>query len=137
MFRGRNFVIMDFEGEPARALSERRLKRSVLWDVAGMIRSFHYAAHMGLLKHRPEDRKQRAAWVRPWYNIVSALFLSSYLETVQEAAFVPSETEEFESLLDVFLIEKAVYEIGYGLNNRPDWVSTPLGGLRHLLKGDS
>jgi maltose alpha-D-glucosyltransferase/alpha-amylase len=137
LFTGRDFVIIDMEGEPARSLSERRLKFSAFRDVAGMIRSFHYAIHGRYLEAaavRPEDADALAPWVRPWYTYVSGLFLNSYLETVDDAPFVPSDRRALETLLDVFLLEKAVYEVGYESNNRPDWVRIPLDGIEFVLE---
>ncbi len=135
--RGRDFFLIDFEGEPARALSERRLKRSPLRDVAGMIRSFHYAAHSALRTYgsiRPEDAELLEAWAEAWYGAVSGAYLNSYLFTVEDADFVPKDRKQFETLLRCFLLEKAVYEAGYELNNRPEWISVPLRGIERLLK---
>jgi maltose alpha-D-glucosyltransferase/alpha-amylase len=139
LFTGKDFVIIDFEGEPARPLSERRLKRSPLRDVAGMIRSFDYAVHSALVHQansalRPEDLPVLAQWGRFWYSWVSATFLSSYLDVVAQAQLLPEDSEDLKALLDACLIEKAVYEIGYELNNRPDWVQVPLKGILHLLE---
>lgn len=134
---GKDFYIIDFEGEPARALSERRLKRSPIRDVAGMIRSFHYAAHSALRSYgsiRIEDVERLEAWAEAWYVAVSGIYLNSYLFTVEDAAFVPKDRKEFEVLLRCFLLEKAVYEVGYELNSRPDWVTIPLRGIERLLK---
>lgn len=140
LYTGKDFVIIDFEGEPARPLSERRLKRSPLRDVAGMIRSFHYAAHSVLFKHlsiRPEDITLLEPWVELWYHYVSGVFLHSYLNTVENAPIVPNKREELEILLQAFLLEKAVYELGYELNNRPDWVIIPIRGIKGILKNSS
>ena len=134
---GKDFFIIDFEGEPARALSERRLKRSPLRDVAGMIRSFHYVAHSALRSYgsiRPEDIARLEVWAEAWYVAVSGIYVNSYLFTVEDAAFVPKDRKEFEILLRCFLLEKAIYEVGYELNNRPDWVAIPLRGIERLLK---
>ena len=134
---GKDFYIIDFEGEPARALSERRLKGSPLRDVAGMIRSFHYAAHSALRSYgsvRPEDVGRLEAWAEAWYVAVSGIYLNSYLFTVEDAVFVPRDRKEFEVLIRCFLLEKAVYEVGYELNNRPDWVTIPIRGIERLLK---
>ena len=134
---GKDFIIIDFEGEPARPLSERRLKRSPIRDVAGMIRSFYYAAHSALRSYgsiRPEDIDRLEVWAEAWYVAVSGIYLNSYLFTVEDAAFVPKDRKEFEVLLRCFLLEKAVYEVGYELNNRPDWVTIPMRGIERLLK---
>jgi maltose alpha-D-glucosyltransferase/alpha-amylase len=135
LYTGNNFIILDFEGEPARPLSERRLKRSAFKDVAGMIRSFHYAAHSGLDKEttlRPESPSM-TEWIAPWFHTVSGVYLSAYLDTVGGSAIVPPTVEERNTLLEVFLLEKAVYEIGYEMNNRPKWLGIPIKGILHIL----
>jgi maltose alpha-D-glucosyltransferase/alpha-amylase len=137
LFTGKDFVIIDFEGEPARALSERKIKRSPLRDVAGMIRSFHYAAYSALLRHhavRPQDEPVLEPWVKAWYQWVSRVFLRSYFSTVGQAGFLPKRKPELVVLLEAFLLEKAVYELGYELNNRPDWVIIPIKGIRSILQ---
>jgi len=137
LYTGKDFVIIDFEGEPARALGERRLKRSALRDVAGMMRSFHYAAYGAFFLRgamRSEDIILLEPWAKIWYNYVSAVFLYSYMNTVGNATFLPKDQEEFVILFNVFLMDKAVYELGYELNNRPDWVIIPLKGIRQILE---
>jgi maltose alpha-D-glucosyltransferase/alpha-amylase len=137
LFTGNDFVIIDFEGEPARSLTERRLKRSAVRDLAGMVRSFHYASYSVFLKHvsvRPEDADILEPWARLWYAYVSGIFLDAYARTVGQAPLVPAEPAEMETLLDAFVLEKAVYEVGYELNNRPDWVIVPLRGIAHVLE---
>ncbi|HZJ03620.1 MAG TPA: alpha-amylase, partial [Thermoleophilia bacterium] len=133
---GRDFVIIDFEGEPARPMSERRMKRSPLIDVAGMIRSFNYAAmtalHQGTV--RPEDVADLLPWAHSWYRLVSAAFLRSYLEEAQNGQWLPRRPEALERLLETFLFEKAAYELRYELNNRPTWVGVPLRGLLELIE---
>jgi maltose alpha-D-glucosyltransferase/alpha-amylase len=142
---GKDFIIIDFEGEPARSLSERRLKWSPLRDVASMIRSFHYAAHSGTFGDgtsrghlpgviRPEDRAVLESWARFWFTWVSAVFLKSYREHSAKGAFLPGAREELKLLLDTYLLEKAIYELGYELNHRPDWVRIPLLGIMQLLE---
>jgi len=139
---GADFVIIDFEGEPAVPLSTRRLKRSPLRDTAGMIRSFHYAAHQGLhsLEERgalrTEDRPALEPWAEHWYLWVSTAFLRGYLEAASGAPFMPRAAEEVERLLTIYVLGKAVYELGYELNNRPRWVHLPLAGIRQLLQDD-
>ncbi|NQW22666.1 MAG: maltose alpha-D-glucosyltransferase [SAR202 cluster bacterium] len=139
LYTGNNFIIIDFEGEPARPLTERRIKRSPLRDVAGMIRSFHYATHAALLGHaptvvRPEDLAELEEWSRLWYVWSASEFLESYREVLAGTPLIPTEREPLQLLLDVFLLEKAVYEVGYELNNRPDWLSVPLQGIIQLLE---
>jgi maltose alpha-D-glucosyltransferase/alpha-amylase len=135
LWTGKDVVILDFEGEPARALSERKLKRSPLRDVAGMIRSFHYAFHSAWpesLALKAEDRRHLEPWAELWPERMSATFLEAYLEAARGAAFLP-EQKDWELLLRVYLMEKAVYELGYELNNRPDWVGIPMLGILGLL----
>ncbi|MGH9550856.1 MAG: maltose alpha-D-glucosyltransferase, partial [Terriglobales bacterium] len=137
---GSDFVIIDFEGEPARSLTERRRKRSPLQDVAGMLRSFHYAAYAPLLQHssiekpRDEDLQALGSRAQYWQKWVSATFLKNYLEVSGDAIFIPEGREELALLLDVHLLDKAVYELGYELNNRPLWVRIPLDGIAQLLE---
>jgi maltose alpha-D-glucosyltransferase/alpha-amylase len=137
LFTGKDFVITDFEGEPARPIGERRLKRSPLRDVAGMIRSFHYAAQSALLRVKSTRSDEVAVlrpWVEPWVRHVSGVFLNSYLEMTRQATFLPTDQNDLELLLQVFLLDKAVYELGYELNNRLDWVSIPINGLLSCLQ---
>jgi maltose alpha-D-glucosyltransferase / alpha-amylase len=140
LYTGNDFVIIDFEGEPARTLEERRVKRSPIQDVAGMLRSFHYAAFTGLNRHRTnesggaEEAVLLEGWGRAWHLWVSAAFLKSYLRVAGSSAFLPQAEDELELLLKAFLLEKAVYELGYELNNRPDWVRLPMQGILQLLK---
>jgi maltose alpha-D-glucosyltransferase/alpha-amylase len=136
LFTGSDFVIIDFEGEPARPLSERRLKRSPLQDVAGMLRSFHYAAFSPLLGANamgPEDVRRLSPWAEYWNARISADFLDAYFGTCGEAAFLPKNRSEIQALLELHLLEKAVYELGYELNNRPGWVGIPVEGIGKLL----
>jgi maltose alpha-D-glucosyltransferase/alpha-amylase len=138
LFTGRDFIIIDFEGEPARSLSERRMKRSPLRDVAGMLRSFHYATYTALFNLQranliSHDDPAGERWAGFWYRWVSAAFLRAYLDTARDARFMPAERGELELLLDIFLLDKAVYELGYELNNRPTWVQVPLRGILDLL----
>jgi maltose alpha-D-glucosyltransferase/alpha-amylase len=138
LYTGRDFVIIDFEGEPARTISERRQKRSPLRDVAGMLRSFHYAAYSALFDQQnrglisPDD-PQPERWVRYWYQWTTASFLRAYFETTTGASFLPSDRAEREMLLEIFLLDKAVYELNYELNNRPDWVHIPIRGITDLM----
>ncbi len=136
LYTGKDFIIIDFEGEPSRAPSERRLKYSALRDVAGMVRSFHYAVYNGLFHHamvRPEDKDYLIKWVEPWYQYVSGIYITEYLNTVAGAQFIPDERDHIIILLKAFLLDKAIYELGYELNNRPDWVIIPLNGIKTIL----
>ena len=136
LFTGKDFIIIDFEGEPLRTLSARRLKYSPLKDVAGMLRSFHYAIYMGFFKYKQLNLKNEEIlkpWLEHWYYVASSHFLKAYLETASGAAFIPPGNDQVENLLQLYLIEKAVYEINYELNNRYDWLIVPLNGLEKIL----
>jgi maltose alpha-D-glucosyltransferase/alpha-amylase len=137
LYTGKDFVIIDFEGEPARTLGERRLKVSPMRDVAGMIRSFHYAAYLSLSVDstvRAEDVPALEPWAELWYRDMSAVFLGGYLDQIKGAGLLPENMGELETLLACFLMDKAVYELGYELNNRPEWVAIPIRGIRYLLE---
>jgi predicted trehalose synthase len=139
LYTGQDFMIIDFEGEPARPLSARRAKRSAMQDVAGMLRSFHYAAYAAFFDRAatgavpPAALDTLEAWTRYWHTWVSAAFLQTYLQQTSNAPFLPAAAEELKILLDAYLLEKAIYELGYELNNRPDWVKIPLEGILHTL----
>src|SRR5712671_7025988 len=132
---GKDFVILDFEGEPARPMSERKLKRSPLRDVAGMMRSFQYAAYSALWQPgtRAEDVPCLEHWADIWYRQMSSTFLQKYLQTASGSAFIPQGEANLQVLLEAYLLDKAVYEVGYELNHRPDWVVIPIRGIKHLL----
>lgn len=134
LYTGGDFVIIDFEGEPAKPLAERRAKCLPLVDLAGMIRSFHYAAHAALRTVPAGDPNVSnppglGPWVEQWYQTARTAFLRGYRTTAGQAAFSPRSQDEFILLLDVHMLDKAVYELTYELNNRPDWVGLPLTGL--------
>lgn len=133
-----DFVIIDFEGEPARSLNERRTKRSPLQDVAGMLRSFHYATESALSALAAGDVVLKGSlamkrWARYWQSYVSSVFLKSYLSTVAQTPCLPEKHEDLDTLLNAFLLEKVMYELEYELNNRPTWVSIPLDGIVQVV----
>ena len=128
MLRDAGWVILDFEGEPARSLLDRRRKRSPLRDVAGMLRSFAYAASASeLLRGVPAPEG--------WEVRARTAFLDAYLDAV-DGALLPAGQAATSKLLSIFELEKAVYELQYELNNRPDWVPIPVAGIRRLLDED-
>jgi maltose alpha-D-glucosyltransferase / alpha-amylase len=140
LYTGADFVIIDFEGEPARPLEERRLKRSPLQDVAGMLRSFHYAAYAPLLagtgtvKIDASNSQNLNRWASAWAAWVSDRFLTEYLKVAGEDVFLPPTRAQIMALLQIHVLEKAVYELGYELNNRPEWVAIPLEGISKALE---
>ncbi|MDB6074719.1 MAG: treS, partial [Verrucomicrobiaceae bacterium] len=131
---GKDFVVIDFEGEPRLALGDRRLKRPALWDVAGMLRSFDYAALAALRHEREDDALRLEPWARKWVKEVSRHFLEAYFEKAAGASFLPKDPADVKLLLDAFLLNKAVYEIGYELSYRPDFLSIPLRAACRLLE---
>ncbi|HZF01234.1 MAG TPA: maltose alpha-D-glucosyltransferase [Methylomirabilota bacterium] len=139
LYTGKDFLIIDFEGEPAIALSERRLKRSPLRDVAGMIRSFHYAANSALLKQIERGTiadgqlPQTILWAQFWSRWVGAIFFRAYRQATGAARFLPPGEADLQVMMDAYLMRKAIYELGYELNNRPDWVKIPLQGILELV----
>jgi maltose alpha-D-glucosyltransferase/alpha-amylase len=136
---GKDFLIIDFEGEPARPLSERRIKRTPLRDVAGMLRSFDYAAHAALFEQHErgaistETMDRIEPWARFWTHWASVAFLKAYFSSAGQGEFLPKTTKELKTLLEANLINKALYELGYELNNRPAWLKIPLQGILQLM----
>ena len=139
LFTGKDFMIIDFEGEPARPLGERRIKRSPLIDVAGMIRSFDYVTHAALIKQlelgtlQEQDLPALEPWTGYWYRWVSAVYLRSYLQVVGASGLLPGDGHALAVLLETLILGKAVYELGYEINNRPAWLKIPLQGILHLM----
>ncbi len=140
LYTGKDFQFIDFEGEPARPLSERRIKRSPLKDLAGMIRSFDYAAYAALYRGgvgspvRRADFARLETWARYWSFWVSVVYLKAYLKACEGSPILPKKRKEIEVLLKAYLLDKAFYELAYEMNNRPDWVEIPLRGISKLLK---
>jgi maltose alpha-D-glucosyltransferase/alpha-amylase len=137
---GKDFAFLDFEGEPGRPISERRIKRSPLRDVAGMLRSFHYASQAALFdrlgrEETPQDRlASLETGARLWYAWTASAFLRAYLDRSGPAAYLPGSRETLGIFLDAFILDKCVYELDYELNHRPYWVRIPLKGLLHILE---
>ncbi|MBN1278477.1 MAG: alpha-amylase, partial [Chlorobiaceae bacterium] len=137
LYTNGDFVIIDFEGEPARPLSERKIKRSVFRDVAGMMRSFDYAAFNVLLQNnpviRPEDVASLEPWAELWSYYIGRHFVDSYYQASEGQGIIPVTGAQREHLLQGYLMNKAVYELNYELNSRPDWASIPLRGILRLI----
>ena len=133
LYTGKDFVIIDFEGEPARSLSERKFKRSALRDVAGMLRSFHYASHVAGHGEYPSNSEMEH-WLEFWHSWVCVAYLKGYFGNSGSSDFLPESTESIQMLLDIYLLEKALYELTYEINNRPEWVKVPLSGILKLLE---
>jgi maltose alpha-D-glucosyltransferase/alpha-amylase len=135
-----DFIIIDFEGEPARPIVERRRKHSPLKDVAGVIRSFSYASFSAveqflsgtLPKPKQADRERSENWAHWWQNAATARFLSAYRETIAIRPELVPAGETAQTLLNAYLLEKALYELLYELNNRPQWLRIPIAGILSL-----
>jgi maltose alpha-D-glucosyltransferase/alpha-amylase len=131
-----DFIIIDFEGEPARPLNERLAKHCPIRDVAGVIRSLSYAAETARRKvkeEKPEAFAIMNVYTREWERTARERFLQGYLEAAAGCASVPAEREVFDRILKLFCIEKALYEFSYELNNRPEWLEIPVHGLIECL----
>jgi maltose alpha-D-glucosyltransferase/alpha-amylase len=130
-----DIMIIDFEGEPSRSLAARRAKSSPLRDVAGMLQSLRYAVLTALsaaTHTRPEDVERLAPWAHVWETWVGRTYLRAYLATTSNSTFLPAQPQHLEALLGLFVLDKAIYELGYELNNRPDWIHMPLASLLRL-----
>lgn len=141
LYTGKDFYIIDFEGEPLQPMSRRRFKRSSLRDVAGMLRSFHYAVHKVLVSNttiRTEDTPLLEPWANLWYQHMSEFFLSSYMQTIQTnpLPIISSEISENETLIKIFLLNKVIYELSYEFHYRPEWLFIPCKGLLYHLKNE-
>ena len=137
LYNGKDFYIIDFEGEPLLSISERRLKKTPFKDVAGMIRSLHYAAYGQLYlndEYLLEDLPTLEKWAHQWFHYVSQLYLTAYLDKVQGQSFVPNKEAHIQLLLRTYTLEKAIYEIGYEMNARPQWLKIPIRGLLYVME---
>lgn len=139
LFTGKDFVFIDFEGDPRRSIGERRIKYSPLRDVAGMLRSFHYAAHAALYGQVPgilpqrESAAQLRKWADFWYRWVGAAFLQGYFKLPEISSLLTINGEELRILLDVYLIERGLIEVFSDLQNRPEWSRIPIAGILEIL----
>lgn len=134
----RGWMILDFEGEPLRSLEERRAKRSPLRDVAGMLRSFNYAAVSALFQRGEpgsEEWQRLEPWAACWESLARDRFLTGYLTRAHEGRFLPADKEALVALLSAFELEKALYELAYEESHRPDWVRIPQQGIERILEG--
>ena len=140
LYTGKDFVIIDFEGEPVKSLTERRLKQSPLRDVAGMMRSFFYAPYAVLMQRsqiRSEDIPYLVPWAETWYRYNAGVFLAAYKKSLAGTELIPKDPAQADVMLQTFMLDKAIYELGYELNNRPDWVGIPLKGILGLLTAEA
>jgi len=126
-----DFYVLDFEGEPARPLEERRLRENALRDVAGMLRSLEYAILAAWQEHTGTD-PDYAPWIDALLRWSEMTFLNAYADTADTADFLPPAPSRY-AFLWAYLFHKAIYEVRYELHHRPDWAWLPLRGLRRLL----
>lgn len=136
LYTGKDFFISDFEGDPLKSLSNRRLKNSPLIDVAGIIRSLHYVSYKSLFTQsslKSDDIPLLESWADIWYKFNAFSFLDSYLETVREYRIVPKKKKIFIEFLGSLLLDKALHELEYELNNRPEWAIIPIRGIKSLV----
>jgi maltose alpha-D-glucosyltransferase/alpha-amylase len=140
VYSGSDWMITNFEGDPYRSLSERRIKRSALRDVATMLRSFHYVSHAVLFGDVPgivpskEAHPQLEMWAESWYRWVSAIFLKEYVQAAGRAAYLPQGQEELRILLSAYMMERALIEVEHELEHRPEWIRIPVHGILEQLK---
>lgn len=133
LFTGKDFIIIDYEGEPGFSFSERRLKKNPFKDVAGMIRSYHYAAYGKIFLNenfKDKYQQQLEPWAEQWFQYVKKFYLAGYLKRMGLDLYLSKDNK---TLLEVYTLEKAIYELGYELNSRPDWVIIPLRGIKFLV----
>jgi maltose alpha-D-glucosyltransferase/alpha-amylase len=141
LFAGSDWMITNFEADVTRPLTERRIKRSALRDVASMLRSFHYVSHAALFGDVPgivpsrEAHPQLEKWAKVWYRWVSTNFLKEYLAASADAPYLPQNVDEFKILLAAYMIERALAEIEYELEQRTTWIRIPVHGILEQLDG--
>ncbi|MEO6166379.1 MAG: putative maltokinase [Chitinophagales bacterium] len=136
LYNGRDYIILDFEGEPESSISNRKIKHSPLKDVAGMLRSFHYAVSAKLY-FSPETKEMDDVMIenaaQHWYKVISEAYLQQYYDTIGTGNLLSNDKSEQVFLLQTHLLEKAIYELGYEFNGRPTWVKIPLKGIEQVL----
>lgn len=141
LLSGQDFIIIDFEGDPDRTYGERRIKRSPLRDVATLLRSMDYAAFAALLAYeeqgfaRTSELPRLMCWGRYWQYWAGTAFLEAYIETASTGRILPSDRDELKTLLDSFLLDKAVSELAEEIENRPAWVRVPLSAIWSIASG--
>jgi maltose alpha-D-glucosyltransferase/alpha-amylase len=136
LFTGKDIAILDFHGDPARSFSERRLKRSALADIAGMIRSLRYVAYEGLIINQVKDieeEKKLMPFVNAWVHYTRGFFMDAYLKSVENSILIPKNKEDLKILLDNYVLEKSIYSLNYELMKRPEWVVVPIRTIQALI----
>ena len=136
LWTGREYIMNSFEGDPSKSFSERRIRRSAMRDLAAMIRSLHYAAYSNILS--PEYDQQRKEgnleeWAETWHYYISRLYIKGYLDKAGSKDYVPKNKEDFKILMHTFLLEKALTELNFEIENRREWILIPLRGIKAIL----
>ncbi|MDP4174902.1 MAG: maltose alpha-D-glucosyltransferase [Bacteroidota bacterium] len=134
-FTGKDFVITNFEGIASSSITERKLKRSPLRDIASMIWSFHYASYTALYQYKassPEQMPILESFAEQWWLFIGSIFIQSYYNMVKDAGFLPEDLQDLEYLLRIYLLDKKMTELQYALSNDLDSIAIPLKGLNHL-----
>jgi len=137
LWTGREYIMNSFEGDPSKSFSERRIRRSAMRDLAAMIRSLHYAAYSNILS--PEYDQQRKEgnleeWAETWHYYISRLYIKGYFDKAGNKDYIPKDQDDFKILMHTFLLEKALHELNYEIENRPEWIIIPLRGIKSVLK---
>jgi len=136
LLTGKDLAIQDFGGDPNRSYSERRLKRSPLRDVASMIRSFYYVGYEGFLKNIQVPMEKTLTlmpFAEFWSHFMSGFFMQAYLQTVQGSSFIPDQPDDLQMMVETYLLERAIADLNYELNHRPDWVGVPLQIIKSIM----
>ncbi|MDR5590136.1 maltose alpha-D-glucosyltransferase [Christiangramia sp. SM2212] len=137
LWTGREYIMNSFEGDPSKSFSERRIRRSAMRDLAAMIRSLHYAAYSNILS--PEYSQQRKEgnleeWAETWHYYISRLYIKGYFDKAGSKDYVPKDQEDFKILMHTFLLEKALIELNYEIENRPEWIIIPIRGIKAIIQ---
>ncbi|TBW29083.1 maltose alpha-D-glucosyltransferase [Gramella sp. KN1008] len=137
LWTGREYIMNSFEGDPSKSFSERRIRRSAMRDLAAMIRSLHYAAYSNILSAEYAQQRKEGnleEWAETWHYYISRLYIKAYLENAGNSDFVPKDPEDFKILMNTFLLEKALYELNFEIQNRPEWIIIPIRGIKAVIE---
>ncbi len=136
LWTGREYIMNSFEGDPSKSFSERRIRRSAMRDLAAMIRSLHYAAYSNILSQEYNQQRKEGEleeWAEKWHYYISRLYIKGYLDKASARDYVPKKHEDFKILINTFLLEKALTELNYEIENRPEWIIIPVRGIKAVL----
>ncbi|WP_300439806.1 maltose alpha-D-glucosyltransferase [Christiangramia sp.] len=136
LWTGREYIMNSFEGDPSKPFSERRIRRSAMRDLAAMIRSLHYAAYSNIISSEYDQQRKEGnleEWAETWHYYISRLYIQGYFDKALNKDYVPKKQEDFKILMNTFLLEKALTELNYEIENRPEWILIPLRGIKGVL----